>query len=260
MDEKQSFGAETSAPTIAPTTNETKGEPATTEEFTPVEPEQKSGMKKAIIVLIVIALVAGLGYYVYTTKYSDGGPVAIVNDFKIARDEFNKSVELITQNAALQGADVTSAEVKSEINKQALNLLVSNALLLEGARAAGHTASDEEVQAKWDALVVEVGDAETLNTRIAEAGLTEKKLRSNIEERVIVDAYLAAETNLDEIVISDEEVRTAYDSYEASGIEIPPFEEVKEFLRGQILGERQQEVVNDFIETLRAAATIEVKI
>ncbi len=92
---------------------------------------KKFRISKQIIIAISIVILGGVaagGYYLYTTQYS---PVAVVNGLKIARKEFNESVTMITQTASLQGADVTDPNIQKEINTQALEILVSNTLLLE---------------------------------------------------------------------------------------------------------------------------------
>ncbi len=231
-------------------------------ESTPVTPSLAP--KKKIIVGGVIAAAlfafAGGGYYFYTTHPSDGGPVAVVNGFKIARKEFNDSVTTITQTASLQGADVTDPNVQKAINDQALDTLVSNALLIEGAKAEGFSATPLDVQKEYDALVTQLGGEETLKTRMAEVGLTEEKLRSNINDRIMVDAFLKAKTDIGTATVTPEEVQSLYDSYKAGGTAVPPFEDVRAQLEAQILGQKQQEIVNKFIATLKEKATIEITI
>lgn len=221
-----------------------------------ITPERKRMLITAAIIIVLGGIIAG-GYYLYTTRYE---PVAIVNGFKIARKEFNDSVSMITQTASLQGANIEDATVQQQINDQALEILVSNKLLLEGATAKGITADDTAVQAEYDKLITELGSEEELTKRMAEVGISEAKLRSNIAERLVVDAYLKAETAIDEVVIDEKDLKDRYDSYVAGGVDIPPFEDVRAQLESQMIGEKQQEIVNTFITALKEKAAIEIKI
>ncbi len=236
--------------------------PATAETVASV-PTQAPGRRTQFIIAGAIVLLGALGaggYYYYTTQYVAGGPVAVVNGLKIARAEFNESVAMITQTASLQGANVTDPAIQKEINDQAIDILVSNTLLLDGARAAGITTTDEAVQAEYDKLVTELGGQEALTARMAEVKLSEEKLRSNIEERIIVDQYLKAETDMEDVTITIEDLKTTYDSYKASGVEVPPFEDIKTQLESQMVGQKQQEIINTFIASLKEKATIEITI
>jgi peptidyl-prolyl cis-trans isomerase SurA len=226
-------------------------------------PAQAPGRRTQLIIasaIVVLGALGGGGYYYYTTQYVAGGPVAVVNGLKIARKEFNESVTMITQTASLQGANITDPAIQKEINNQAIDILVSNTLLLDGARAAGISTTKEAVQAEYDKLVTELGGQEALTARMAEVKLSEAKLRSNIEERLIVDQYLKAETDMEDVKVSEEDVKAAYDSYKGSGVDVPPYEDIKTQIETQLVGQKQQDIVNTFIATLKEKATIEIKI
>jgi hypothetical protein len=235
----------------------------TATETTASAPTQAPGRRTQLIIagaIVVLGALGAGGYYYYTTQYLAGGPVAVVNGLKIARKEFNESVAMITQTASLQGANITDPAIQKEINDQALDILVSNTLLLDGARAAGITTNDEAVQAEYDKLVTELGGQEALTARMAEVKLTEEKLRSNIEERIIVDQYLKAETDMEEVTVSEEDLKTTYESYKAGGVEVPPFADIRAQLESQMVGQKQQEIINTFIASLKEKASIEIKI
>lgn len=223
---------------------------------------QKKWSKQRLIALTIVVLgvlIAG-GYYLYKTQFSDGGPVAIVNGLKIAREEFNSNVSMISQTASLQGADITDPAVQKEINDQALDILVSSTLLVAGAESAGISIEEDAIEAEYQKLLTQVGGAEQLTKLMTEAGFTEKKVRENLSEQLAIRAFLDKETGVDEINISDDEVQALYDSYKTGGVELPPFEEIQVQLSEQIRTQKQQEIVETFIASLREKATIEIKI
>jgi peptidyl-prolyl cis-trans isomerase SurA len=222
-------------------------------------PRTRRTLYLALAILIIGAVAAG-GYYFLGSKNAEGGPVAIVNGLKIARDEFNSSVELITQTALLQGANVTDPTVQTAINEQALDILVNNTLLIEAAREEGITVSQEKIDSEYQGLITEHGGEEELAARMEEVGLTEKKLRSNIEEKFLVDAYIEAVTDVENVTVSEDEVKELYDSANTGETALPPLEEIRPQVEEQIRGQKRQTIVNELILKLRNEATIEVKL
>ncbi len=227
-------------------------EPAVEREAQPV-----NRMKIAIIILALGVVTSGALYYVLHER---NNTVAVVNGYKISKTEYANSVAMITQNATMQGVDVTDPAIQSEINNQAVSILVNNALLIGGAKAAGIALDEAKVQSEYDALVSELGGEETLKTRMAEVGLTEEKLRSNISERIIADAFIEAETDIESIAVTDAEVEEFLASIQTEGAELPPLEEIRPQIESQILGQKRQAVVDEFLAKLRETAEIDIKI
>lgn len=212
--------------------------------------------------IIALVLLAGAGYYFYSTKYASP-VVAVVNGTKIYEKEFNESVALIEQDATLRGADVTDEAVQIEIRNQALSTLIDNTLILTAAREAGITASAEEVQSTYDMLATQNGGAEQLAARMAELGITEEQLKKNINDRILADAYVEQATDIETLTVSDEEITQFIDEIKAGnpeGTEFPPLEEIKPQVESQLLMQKQQELMRNFLAELREKAKIEMKI
>ncbi len=223
-------------------------------------PVQNTKLKIAAAIIVLGIVVSGGVYYMLNVR---ADTVAIVNGFKITRDEFDKNVSMIMQSATLSGADVADPIVVKQINDQALDILINNALLIEGARGAGISADGAEVQTQYDAIVASVGGAEELAKRMAEVGLTEEQLRSNIEDRILADAFIEAQTDIKNLSVSDEEVQSYYDTVASQiteGTETPSLDEIKPQIEAQILSQKQQELVTAFLKKLRDEATVDIKL
>ncbi len=227
-------------------------------ETTPMaEPKPKNNkLKIALAILLVGVLVSGGIYYVLQDK---ANTVAVVNGMKITQKELTESIDLITQNASMQGIDVSTPEIQAEINKQAMDVLVNNALIIGGAEVAGISADKEKIQTEYDKLVTELGGEEELKARMAEVSLTEEKLRSNIEERIIADAFIESQTDIETLAATEEEVTSFYDMLKAQSTTTPALEEIRPQIEEQIVGQKRQEVVNALITKLHDEATIEIK-
>lgn len=207
---------------------------------------------------IAIVLLAGAGFYVYTMN-TTGGTVAVVNGKKISQKEFDESVLLIEQNATAQGIDLTEETAKKEVRDQALEVLINNALLITAATDAGFEATDAAIQEKYDELATQLGGAETLAVRMAEVGLTEKKLRANIAERILSDLYIESVTTIEELSVSDEEVKEFIKGINLGDAKLPPLEEIRPQIEQQILSQKRQQIVTDLLTKLRAEGEVEIK-
>ena len=216
-----------------------------------------------IAVIIALAILLGTGYYLYITKYG-GATVAVVNGTRIYQKDFDESVALIEQNAILQGYDVENDEAaRIEIRNQALETLISNALIMTAAEEVGIKADESLIQEKYDELATQLGGAAALTERMTEMGLTEEKLRANIKERIIADAYIEAETDIENLTIDDAQVLAFLENIKKNapeGTELPPLEEIRPQIEAQLKSEKQQQIVTDLIAKLRSEATVEVKI
>jgi peptidyl-prolyl cis-trans isomerase SurA len=225
---------------------------------TPTRPFYKNSTFIASVVGAVV--IFGAGAFAYVTYYAHGGTVAVVNGTRIYRDEFEQNVTLITQGALAQGEDVTTETVQSQIRTQALDILINNLLITNAARESGITVTDEAVQAKYDEVVAELGSEEELKKRIAEIGLTEEKLRSNIIDRILADEYIQSKMTVKDLAVTEEEVTAFIDGLGTGVGQLPPLEEIRPQIEAQILSQKQQAFVTNIIEELKKKGDVEVKI
>jgi FKBP-type peptidyl-prolyl cis-trans isomerase (trigger factor) len=242
----------------------------------PKVPCYKKPTHIAIFVAILLIIVAG-DYYAYTNKLNvpvvaivngkvifanakNGPVVATVNGQDIYQKEYDEGRALIEQSATAQGTDLTDESAKTEIKNQALEVLINNALLITSAQKAGITVSKEDIQAKYDELVKQLGSEEELSTRMAEVGLTKEKLMSNIEERIIADKYIESVTDIKSLTVSDEEVNEFVKSMNTDGKKLPPLDQIRPQIEQQLLGQKQQQIVTDLLKKLRDQGEIEIKI
>ncbi len=221
--------------------------------------------------LIVAALLVAAGaYWFYTNKMAStamvGGVeypavVAVVNGEEVRVAEFQQSYDQAAAIAVQQGFDpATDPEVAAEVKNQAVTILVNTVLMMQKAIEGGFTATDEQVEAEVAKLESQFGGAEQLASVLAGAGLDDAAMRSDLRDQLIVDAYLKSTPEVQALVVTDEEVRSYYDTAAAQMEAAPAFEEVEAQVREQLLYEKQGAATNAVIERVRAESTIEVKI
>ena len=188
------------------------------------------------------------------------GPVATVNGEAIPRHEFENRVRELANATAQQGFDISSTSVASQIRQQTVTVLVNTYLLVQAAEAAGIEASDTTINEQYQTVLENVGGEEVLLHTLQDMEMTEADLRKDIREQLIIDALLLQETNLNDVSISDEEVAEYYETVNANNPDLPALEEIEVQISNQLLQQKRQQVVSDYIQTLRAEAEVEILI
>ncbi len=225
---------------------------------TPTTPSSTKAYLKYIGAFLLGVALVGVGYMLYERLY--GNVVAIVNGTRITLASYEENVSMMMTSAELQGIDVSDPVVADEIEKQALENLINNELLIGAARNAGMGADVAAVQSAYDALVDEVGGEEELKSRMETVGLTSDVLKSNISDRLIVDQYIEAETDIETLTVAEDEINVYVTSLTEGGITLPPLEEIKPQIEATLLAEKQQQVVDELITRLRSEADITIRI
>lgn len=191
-------------------------------------------------------------------KLAAHSTVATVNGEEISEYDLLVSQEQISAGAVAQGVDVASAEVQTEIRDQALEVLINTELLLQEATKRGITVTDEEVTARYETLLQEVGGEEVLTERMKDFGITEDILLRDIRNELAIQKLLDVVFEEETIDVSEEEIVQLYESAGGESAGLPALSEVEEQIRQQIIATKEQEIINGFIATLREAAEIEI--
>lgn len=221
--------------------------------------------QKVISVGAVVLVVAGLALYgVYGRKASQApvvanepAPIAKVNGVAISRATYDTQLASALTAYKAQGVDVDSAENLTQIKTQVLNDLISNELVMQGIASAGIKASAEDVQAQYNALVEQAGGADKLKTQMVTSNVTEEQLRENLARQIAVQAFLIQNVDISKITVSEEEISAFYKEGIAGQDKPPALKDIKEQIRQQLLTNKQQVLINAFIQGLREKAQVE---
>ena len=184
--------------------------------------------------------------------------VAIVNGDEIINSELDTSIDQFEQIALAQGMDVTSADIASEIKEQALDILVNTLLLKQAAVERGISISEEEVAERRSGISEELGGEEELQKRMVELEIEEEKLMSDVRDELLIQALLDELFASEDFEVSEEEVVAMYDAAGGEEAGLPSLEETRELIVNQIVSNREQEVINEYLESLRGEAEIEI--
>jgi hypothetical protein len=269
--DKQSTAAgegsvETAHQTAAPTAETTHAAAA------PVaQAKSKTGMYIAAIVIVVATLLIVLFMLEKEGRSSTGvfdsffssqesnATVAVVNGEEVTGKELNTSIQQFNQAALAQGVDTTNPDVVADIRSQALDVLVNTTLLKQAAQEQGVEVSEEATTERLETIESEIGGAEVLQSRIDELGLTRAELREDIQEEILIQTLLDGIFSEADVSVTEEEIQEVYDA--AGGVEagLPPLEEVREQIEAQVRGTKEQAVIDEYLNELKAEADIEIK-
>ncbi|MBY0309985.1 SurA N-terminal domain-containing protein [Patescibacteria group bacterium] len=227
-----------------------------------------------VLAFVVVALI-GLGLWFMMEKdgrvstgvfsgitayMKSGEAAATVNGADISVLDFESTLRQLTANTAEQGVDVADPTIVEELRTQAIESLVNTEVLRQKAEASNVTVSDEDIQARYSQIEAGLGGAEGLAARMVELGVTDEMLRRDIKNDILIQSHLEASIDRSAVTVSDEEIQSLYNQATAGGADVPPLADVREQVEMQIRSEKEQSLVAQYVEELRADAAIEVKI
>ncbi len=189
-------------------------------------------------------------------------PAAVkVNGEKIAQSLYQKNYEQLALQAASQGADAADPATAEQIKKQAIDVLVNSALLKQAAHKAGIVVTPEQITERYQGIVDAQGGEEALTARMAELKITKDGLMKDIEDEILIQTHLDTAVDIKSIEITKEEVDAFYKSVTSNPeVKVPPLEEVRDQVEQEIRYGKQQELIGEYIETLKKDAEVEVLI
>jgi SurA N-terminal domain len=245
-------GVETVAPTPTPTSNPKK---------------KKSNMLRIIIALVLLAILGALA-----TKFMAGGStdgkksasldpaaiVASVNGVNISRAELNKKIDQV-KSTVPEGTADPSQDAAFEL--QLLDEVVNLKLLVSTAEAKGFTVTDEDIQKEVASLTEAFGGETEFQKQLQDNNLTIEDLRENMHNELLIRQLVDSETAIKGVAVTPEEIKKTYDEAMTGapeGQDVPPLEEVTEMIRAQLLQQKSAAIVQEYINTLREGAKIDI--
>ena len=182
--------------------------------------------------------------------------VAVVNDKEIGRGQLQERLDQIIPAYEAQGVALDEATMGT-LEQQVLDEMITEEMLIQNAAQEGFTAADEDVQAQYDQLASQAGEA--FNQQMEEQELTPETIRGLIARQLSIQQYLESKVEGADIQVTDADVQTFYDQYKAQGGEsVPPLEELRTQIVAQLEQQEEGEFVQAFIADLKAQSNIEV--
>lgn len=214
--------------------------------------------------IVALLLVGGLSYAVFgmdkTQKADEVAvvpTVATVNGTAITKATFDTQVAAAVSTLQAQGVDTASTTVLAAIKTQVLSDLINNELVTQEIVKSGVKVSTDSVESQYKAVETQIGGADKLKEQLATAGVTDTQFRENIAKQIAVQTFLLQSIASTTVTVSDKEISDFYKEYAKANKDAPTLKELSAQIKQQITLNKQQVLVNDFIASLRAKATIE---
>ncbi len=229
--------------------------------------DKKNNNLVVIAIIILLALAGGAYYYFHQQNSDDqainnggGAVVATVNGTELTREEYSRNVNQLAGVYASQGIDTSNEQNMLAIQQEVLDTMINRQLILDAAANERLNVSDEEVETGFQEIVTNLGGEENLASALVSAGLDESTLRENIGTDLILQKFVNSHASLDNIVITDEEAETFYNSVKETNPEIGELSDLLEALKSQLALQKQQEQINELLNTLRSEADIQISL
>jgi len=226
-------------------------------------------MQQKILIIVIVGIIAvAAGAWFYFSggempgqESSSESPdvVARVNGQDIGQAELEASE---AQIAAGQGVEVSSldAETRSQLREQALDNLISRALIQQKAKEMGIAAAEVDIDAQIESIKAQFEDEAGYQATLNQEGLSEAELRSQIADEMVIRAYIEQALDLESVTATEEEVRAEYEQAAAANEGFPELSEVRGQIESSIIQQKQQQLITQHIQGLYAEADVEILI
>ncbi|MFZ6016005.1 MAG: SurA N-terminal domain-containing protein [Patescibacteria group bacterium] len=186
--------------------------------------------------------------------------VARVNGQEITKADLEKAE---TQIMAQQGINpqTLNDDMRKQLTMQALESLVGNTLIRQAAANSGITVEPSEIDARLDMVKANFASTTDYQAALVNEGLTEEAFRQVLSADIVVQKYLDGTLNLQGVDATEEEISAIYAQQASSTPQaVPPLDEIHDQVKGYIVQQKQQQLINDYVQQLKSSASIETMI
>lgn len=234
------------------------------DEIKRVSNKGRVSMLKLVIIVIVLLAVGFGALYALNRKDTSSGintllgdnaaaVIAVVNGEEIQRADFDK---LLIEQKTISGEPQNEVEQQA-LQNQVLDILTSKALLLQYANESGISIKDEDIDSKFSQIRAQFPDEQAFADALSEQGFTQETLSDFLRNDLLIKNYVNSQVDLESVTVNDEEVKNAYDLAATKQDNLPELEVLSEPIRAQLMQQKQQLLVSQFIEKLKSESDIE---
>lgn len=159
--------------------------------------------------MVWIALPASAG-----DKKTLEAKAAVVNGTVITRGAFDRELRGVKQQYSSTGRPLTDTQLL-QLRKNVLENLINLELLYQEAQKKGFKIEQAELDKQLGALKKRFANEDQFKKTLEQMGFTEEGLRSQIQKVVTVQGFVETQV-VQDIVISEKEIRSYYDSHPES--------------------------------------------
>jgi len=182
-------------------------------------------------------------------ELDDDPIVAEINNKKITLNEVND----VIKSSFIQGQTLDGVS--------ALDMIITKILLLDEAENRDIAITLADTEEKLTKSYVENGlSKEQFAEKLAEFGTTYEQTLDRFQEELIINEMLTDELSYENILVTDEEARVFFeknrDMIKAQTGNTTVFDDVSNQIKANLLQQKQQQIILQFIEDLKRKAMI----
>jgi hypothetical protein len=95
---------------------------------------------------------------------------------------------------------------------------------------------------------------------MAEFGVTEESLRKDIENEFLIQGLFEAKIDSKSITVSEDEIEALYAGAGGAEAGLPPLAEVRDQIVAQIRFDKEQVLINEYLEKIKGDSEVEISI
>jgi hypothetical protein len=178
-----------------------------------MEKQHELSLKTVIIglVILVLAVVAFVWIIRMPASYKRV-VVAKVNSQEITDADVQEMMNLASPWFKNSGVDITDRAVNDKMKKEALAVLVDDALMAQDAQTLGISTSTEAIEGAYNQAIASFPSKDEFTKSLGEIGLTEEGLHKKIADQMLIETYLENRLSLSTVSASDAEINAIYPS------------------------------------------------
>lgn len=216
-------------------------------------------------VVLLVVLVGGYVVYDRLQQSDEGTPstsqgedsskvIATVNGEAITQGDLNAKIEQVRSSLPAGTNDPTE---DAAFELQLLDDLINLKLLTTTAINKNYTVSNDEIEAEKVILIERFGGEEAFNQQLEMLGVSQEELNENMRNELLIRQLLEDETDVESVAVSDEEVAATYAIAVGDAEDAPELEQVADLIRSELINQKTGQIIEAYINELRAGATIE---
>ena len=234
---------------------------------TPTKPKGGS-IKWIVLGVLVLAIIAALAL----TKFDLLGGKAVTDgtganvldanaivakgeNVTVTRGELDEKIDQVRRSLPPDAVDPTQ---DAAFELQLLDDLISLKLLTAEAETKNFTVTDDELNAEITVLTEQFGGQEALTQQLEALNITDEELRTNMRNELLIRQLLEAETTIGDVEVTEEEITQAYEAAVGDTEDAPPLDQVRELIQSEIVNKKSAEIVQAYVDGLRAKVEVEV--
>ncbi|NIQ37894.1 MAG: peptidylprolyl isomerase [Proteobacteria bacterium] len=162
--------------------------------------------------VLPLAFVLGLVAYPARAeeKQAPGDKVAVVNGSEITREDFEDEMSRVERLFSNRGTSLNEPQL-SQVKREVLESLINRELLYQESQRKGIGVEQSAVDDRMRALKGRFSTEGEFKSALSQMNLSEAEVESQIKREMVIQK-LIDEQFADKITVSDDEIRTYYDS------------------------------------------------